>query len=154
MDLGEEMAKKIIPDIVSRFDVISVTTNINVYDCAKLMAGKNIAAIVVIDADHQLIGIVTERDLTQRVLANGLDSEKTLIRDIMTANPDSLSPDDAAADAFELMQTKGYRHLPVTENGKCVSIVSIRNLYEATKNSLEQDIIETEAFVFTERYGE
>ena len=71
----------------------------------------------------------------------------------MTANPDTLAPDDSARDALELMQTRGYRHLPVAEDGKCVSIVSIRDLYASVKEALEKDIEETQAFVFGDRYG-
>ncbi len=147
------MSKKIIPDIVSRFDIASVTGNAKVQDCARLMTDENIAALVVIDSNDKLIGIVTERDLTQRVLAPGVDSQNTIISEIMTADPDTLSPDDSAIDAFELMQTKGYRHLPITEDGKCISIVSIRDLYASVKDALEQDIKETEAFVFSDRYA-
>ena len=59
----------------------------------------------------------------------------------------------AAGDALELMQSRKYRHLPVTEDGKCVGMVSIRDLYAAVKLALEEDIKETEAFVFRDRYG-
>ena len=71
----------------------------------------------------------------------------------MTANPDVLDPKDSATDALELMLTRGYRHLPVVEDGKCVSMVSIRDLYTSVREALEQDIRDTEAFVFGDRYG-
>ena len=106
-----------------------------------------------VDDDGILIGIITERDLTQQVLAAGLDGETTKVGDVMTANPDILGPEDSAMDALELMQNRGYRHLPVVENGKCVSIVSNRDLYASIKEALEQDIRETKAFVFGDRYG-
>ena len=61
---------------------------------------------------------------------------------------------DRASDALELMLTRRYRHLPVQdENGKCIAMVSIRDLYEAVKESLEENIRETEAFVFGDRYS-
>lgn len=72
----------------------------------------------------------------------------------MTANPDTLAPSDRASDALELMLTRRYRHLPVLgEDGKCVAMVSIRDLYEAVKEGLEENIRETEAFVFGDRYS-
>lgn len=147
------MQRKIVPGIVERIDVASVVVSDTVFDAAKIMADKHIAALVVEDAQGSLIGIVTERDMTQRVLAQGLDAKTTPVADIMTERPDTLSPDDSAGDALELMQTRNYRHLPVTENGKCIAIVSIRDLYAAVKEALEQDIRETEAFVFGDRYG-
>ena len=106
-----------------------------------------------VDDDGLLIGIITERDLTRQVLAAGLDGKTMKVGDVMTANPDILAPEDSAIDALELMQTRGYRHLPVAENGKCVSIVSIRDIYASVKEALEQDIKETEAFVFGDRYS-
>ena len=100
-----------------------------------------------------MCGIVTERDLCQKVLAKSLDPDSTAVGDIMTANPDTLSPDDSAGDALELMQTRKYRHLPVVVNGKCQAVVSVRDLYSAIKESLEEDIREAEAFIFGDRYG-
>jgi len=117
------------------------------------MAEKHIAALVVVDADGNLIGILTERDLTQRVLAEGLDPNEITVGEVMTDNPDTLSADDSARDALELMQSRKYRHLPVTEDGKCIAVVSIRDLYATVKSALEEDIRETEAFVFGDRYG-
>jgi len=147
------MQGKIIPDIVERMNIASVTLGDKIVTAAKKMADAHIAALIIVDADGMLIGIITERDLTQKVLAAGKDGNTTIVGDIMTANPDTLAPDDSARDALELMQTRGYRHLPVAEDGKCVSIVSIRDLYASVKEALEKDIEETQAFVFGDRYG-
>jgi len=147
------MQQKIVPDIVERQTITSVTPEDTVFTAAAKMAEAHVAALVVIGGDNKLIGIVTERDMTQRVVAKGADPNTTPISDIMTKNPDTLSPDDSAGDALELMQTKKYRHLPVAENGVCIGMVSIRDLYAAVKSALEDDIHETEAFVFGDRYG-
>ena len=147
------MQGKIIPDIVERMNIASVTVGDTILTAAKKMADAHIAALIIVDADGMLIGIITERDLTQKVLAAGKNGNTTIVGDIMTANPDTLAPDDSARDALELMQTRGYRHLPVAEDGKCVSVVSIRDLYASVKEALEKDIEETQAFVFGDRYG-
>ena len=146
------MPRKIIPDIVKRLKMTSVTPDITVYEGARIMAKANIAALIVTDAEGKLTGILTERDLAHDVIAAGLNSNNTLISEVMTTEPDTISPDDLAIDAFELMQTRGYRHLPVTEEGICVSIVSIRDLYMSVKETLEQEIKEAEAFAFPARY--
>ncbi len=146
------MPRKIIPDIVKRLKMTSVTPDVTVYEGASIMAKANIGALIVIDEKGKLTGILTERDLAQNLIAAGLDPKNTLIHEVMTANPDTISPDDLAIDAFELMQTRGYRHLPVTEKGICVSIVSMRDLYMSVKATLEQEIKESEAFAFPERY--
>ena len=147
------MQRKIVPDIVERSSIATMTANATVQEAAKVMAGKNIAAMIVVDDDSNITGIVTERDMTQRVIAQGIDAQSTAISKIMTANPDTLSPDDSAGDALELMHSRSYRHLPVAVDGKCVAMVSIRDLYVTMKAALEEDIRETEAFVFGDRYG-
>ena len=147
------MQRKIVPNVVTRKQVATVVVEDTAFQAAKLMAVKHIAALVVVDGEGKIIGIVTERDMTQRIIAAGLDGKTTPVKNIMTENPDTLSPDDSAGDALELMQTRNYRHLPVTEDGKCIAVVSIRDLYASVKEALEEDIRETEAFVFGDRYG-
>ncbi len=147
------MQRKIVPNIVQRQSIASVLTTDSARDAAAKMADGNFAAVVVVDGKGKLIGIVTERDMSQKVVAKGWDAEATPISKIMTKNPDTLGPDDSAGDALELMQTRRYRHLPVVEDGQCVGMVSIRDLYAAVKSTLEEDIRETEAFVFGDRYG-
>lgn len=147
------MRRYIIPDIVNNQEVFSLTEATTVHEAATRMVERNVAALVVVDDDGKLAGIVTERDMTRRVLAKGLDAKATPVRDIMTRNPDTLAPDDTAREALELMRTRRYRHLPVAEDGTVVGMVSIRDLYETMKEDMETNIRETEAFVFGDRYG-
>jgi CBS domain-containing protein len=147
------MNRKIIPDIVKATNILTMQVDDTALDCAKQMAGKNVAAMIVVDSAGKIIGIVTERDLCQKILAENADAGSIKLGDIMTANPDTLAPDDSAADALELMQTRKYRHLPVVQDGKCMAVVSVRDLYSAVKEALEKEIRETEAFVFGDRYG-
>jgi CBS domain-containing protein len=147
------MQRKIVPNVVARKKVVTVVVEDTAFQAAKLMADNHIAALVVVDGESKIIGSVTERDMTQRIIAAGLDGKTTPVKHIMTGNPDTLSPEDSAGDALELMQTRNYRHLPVTEDGKCIAVVSIRDLYVSVKEALEEDIRETEAFVFGDRYG-
>ena len=147
------MHRKIIPDIVEATNVLTMTEEDSAQEAAKQMASKNVAAMIISDSAGLITGIVTERDLCQKVMAKGLDPASTSVGEIMTTNPDTLSPDDSASDALELMQTRKYRHLPVVQDGKCQAVVSVRDLYSAVKETLEEDIRETEAFVFGDRYG-
>jgi len=147
------MQRKIVPDIVKPVEVASVTAEDMVLGAAQTMRDRKIAALVVVDADGKLTGIVTERDIVFRATAEGLDPATTKIAEIMTPNPDTLAPGDSSSDALELMQTRNYRHLPVVENGKCIAVVSVRDLFNSVKESLEESIRETEAFVFGDRYG-
>ena len=147
------MHSKIIPDIVEATNVLTMTAGDSTQEAAIQMARKNVAAMIISDSAGLITGSVTERDLSQKVMAKGLDPASTAVGEIMTTNPDTLSPDDSASDALELMQTRKYRHLPVVQDGKCQAVVSVRDLYSAVKETLEEDIRETEAFVFVDRYG-
>ena len=147
------MDRKIVPEIVKKQTISSLKSENTAFEAATLMTSANIGAIVILDDDGNLSGIITERDLTRRLVGKGLDPKTTPIKDVMTENPDTLSPDDSAGDALELMQSRHFRHLPVVEDAKCVGMVSIRDLYIAAKTSLEENIRETEAFVFGDRYG-
>ncbi len=147
------MMQKIIPDVVESQDVKTVTVSESARAAAEAMVSANVSAVVVVDDNGQLIGILTERDLTRQIVAKGGNADEVNVGDVMTANPDTLDPNDSASDALELMHARGYRHLPVAVDGKCVAMVSIRDLYATMKEALEEDIRETEAFVFGDRYG-
>lgn len=148
------MQRKIIPDIVHRQEITSISRSATATQAATAMMNANTAAVIVTDPDGKLAGIVTERDVTRKVVASGTSPSSVTVEDIMTANPDTLSASDSASDALELMQTRGYRHLPVTDGeGKCIGMVSVRDLYDAVKKTLEENIRETEAFVFGDRYS-
>ena len=147
------MKRKIVPDIVKPREVISASPDDTLIDAATKMVDAHIASLVVIDAEENLVGIVTERDMTHRVVAKGLDTRTATVSEIMTENPVTLSPDDFATEALDMMHSRHFRHLPVTYGGKVICMVSIRDLFAAVKMSLEEDIQETEAFVFVDRYG-
>jgi CBS domain-containing protein len=147
------MILRIIPDIVQDQDIFALAEECSVAEAARKMLDLNIAAVVVTGKGGKLSGIVTERDLTRRVLAKGLNPDKATIGDIMTRDPDTLNPGDSAVDALELMRTRHYRHLPMVDGERVVGMVSIRDLYAAVKLKLEESIRETEAFVFGDRYG-
>ena len=97
-----------------------------VSEAAKLMAKKNVGAILVVDNEH-LVGIFTERDAVFRVIAHGRDAQATPLRAVMTANPESLDPSRSYGHALLLMQEHGFRHVPVVENGRPIGIISSRN---------------------------
>ena len=147
------MQLRIIPDIVNDQKIFGLKGDATVSEAAKQMVDRNVAAVVIVDDNQRLVGIMTERDMTRRVLAKNLDADSVKLEEVMTKNPDTLAPDDSALDALELMRTRKYRHLPVADGDKVVGMVSIRDLYAAVKIALEENIRETEAFVFGDRYG-
>jgi len=98
----------------------------SVFKAAGLMAAKNAGAILVVE-DGQLIGIFTERDMLVRVVARGLDARATRLADVMTRAPHTIDADKPFGYALLVMHQKGFRHLPVVNDGKLIGIVSSRS---------------------------
>ncbi len=147
---------KIIPDIVHDQTITAVPMDMTVRAAAQLMAERNIAAVMITRDDGQtLAGIMTERDITTRVVARGLDAAATKVGDVMTRDPDILAPDDEPAHALSMMRTHNYRHLPVCEaDRKVVAMVSVRDLYAFVQTELESDIKSRDHYIFGEAYGQ
>lgn len=146
------MQRRIVPHIVRDQTLTTIDAGVSVAEAARLMADRTIGALLVTAGDR-LSGIVTERDVLFKVVAAGRTPAETPVADIMTANPDTVSPDSPAYDALERMHTRGYRHLPVVDGDRLVGIVSIRDLYAAVKVELEEGIQEREAFIAGSGYG-
>ena len=141
------MALRIIPDIVENQRICDLLETSSAFDAARLMAERNVGAVVISDESCRLVGIVTERDIVQKVSAAGLDLKKITLARIMTRNPDTLSPDDSPSDALERMQEHHYRHLPVLEGEHVVGMVSVRDLYAAAMNTMQKSLAANEDFL-------
>ncbi len=146
------MIRKIVPDVISGQALQRVTPRDTARAAAKLMREKKIAAVLVMEGER-LVGIITERDMTSRVVAAGLNPETTSCAEIMTAGPDTLAPDDTASDALAMMRERNYRHLPVVTGDRVVGMVSVRDLYAVYKTELEEDLKDRNAFIYGESYG-
>jgi len=100
--------------------------NTSVMDAAQQMHARHVRAVLVIDGDANLVGIFTERDAISRVLATGRDPVATKLADVMTNNPETITPQQTAAEVLRLMKELHVRHLPVVDDDKTVGIV-VRN---------------------------
>lgn len=146
------MVRKIVPDVISDQTLYKVSPRDTVRHAARLMRDRKIAAVLVMDG-AKLVGIVTERDMTVRVVAAGIDPDAAVIGDVMTADPDTLAPTDTASDAIRMMRSHNYRHLPVVDGTQVVGMVSVRDLYAVYNGELEQDLRDRNAYIYGESYG-
>ena len=105
----------------------SVAPDATVFDAIRLMAEKNIGALLVL-ADDRLAGIFTERDYTRKVALMGKTSKETRVREVIAREMVTVSPDDSVEECMRLMTEKRVRHLPVVEGLAVVGIVSIGDL--------------------------
>ena len=106
-------------------DLLTVEAEMPVVTVAQRMAERNVGAVLVLE-DGRLAGIMTERDL-MRAVARGLRDD-AIVGECMTADPETIAPDDTIEHAAVMMIHGGYRHLPVIDGDDVVGVLSIRDL--------------------------
>jgi CBS domain-containing protein len=107
--------------------VWSISPNTTVFEAIQLMADKNVGAVLVIEND-KLVGIVSERDYTRKVVLKGKSSKTTPVKDILSSRVIHVSPSHTVEECMRLMTDHHIRHLPVLEGDKIVGLVSIGDL--------------------------
>jgi CBS domain-containing protein len=105
----------------------SVGPDTAVTECVRTMTAEKIGALIVMDGER-LIGIFTERDALNKVLAAGLDPVSTKVSEVMTKDPYCVPPTTNVGEAMELVTKRRFRHLPVVENGKVLAVLSSGDL--------------------------
>src|SRR6478735_2975312 len=121
------MDERTVFQSISRKHVISLSPQATVRDAACVMTRASCGSVLIMDPPDILLGILTERDLMTRVLAKGLDPERTKTRDVMTPNPICIPPETPVSDAVCLMLERGFRHLPLVAGKKGLGVFSIRD---------------------------
>jgi CBS domain-containing protein len=129
-----------VRQMMEREPLLTVTPQSTVTEAARLMAGSQVGAVVVVDAGH-CVGIFTEHDAVARVLAPGCDPGTTALAQVMTQSPMTISPDHTFGQALHLMHAHGFRQLPVVEDEHPIGIVCAR---DAMDPELEEFICEAQ----------
>jgi CBS domain-containing protein len=106
--------------------LVTAAPEMSVSDAARAMARVGAGAVLVVH-EGVLQGIFTERDLVYRVVARGLDPVATPLAQVMTPSPRTLGPEHPFGMALALMHKKGFRHVPVVQDGRPLGIVFARN---------------------------
>jgi CBS domain-containing protein len=126
--------------------VWSVHPDETVYDAIKMMADKDVGALVVLDAS-KIVGIVTERDYARNVFLKGRVSPQTLVGEIMARNVICVEPDKSIEECMAIMTAKRVRHLPVIGGGELLGIVSIGDLVKSIISDREFEIEQLEHYI-------
>ena len=124
---------------VNGADVATVRPDATIADAAKLLKERNIGALVVTTEDGRLAGILSERDLVRGLPEHGADLLALKVKDRMTAEVTTCTPDDRVDDIMKLMTDGRFRHLPVVEEGKLAGIVSIGDVVKSRLEELESE---------------
>ncbi|MEE9551226.1 MAG: CBS domain-containing protein [Candidatus Binatia bacterium] len=124
----------------------SVTPDTAVFDALKLMAEKNIGALLVLEGDV-LVGFLSERDYARKVILKGKSSKDTPVKEIMSEKVMYVEPEQTVEECMALMTDKRVRHLPVFEGDKLIGIISIGDVVKAIISEQEFIIEQLEHYI-------
>jgi CBS domain-containing protein len=111
-------------------DVLSITPEATVYEALKLMADKNVGALIVLDGEN-VAGIISERDYARKVILHGKSSREMQVGEIMTSKVYYMRPEQNLQECMAQMTDRHVRHLPILEEGRLVGIISIGDVVKA-----------------------
>lgn len=121
-----------VRDILSAKDrkIHFISPKATVYKALEKMSENEIGALVVME-NKKVVGIISERDYARKIILQGKTSKETLVKEIMSSDLFSVTPDTSVEDAMVMMTGKHVRHLPVFEKNKFVGIISIGDVVKA-----------------------
>jgi CBS domain-containing protein len=127
-------------------DIWSIPSDATVYSAMKMMADKDVGALLVMD-NEQFVGMVSERDYARKVILMGRSSKDTLVREILTEPLITIRPDCSVDEAMRLITTHRIRHLPIVCDGAVQGIISIGDLVQWIAFAQDQTIEELEHYI-------
>ena len=136
------MPNRTLRQVITGQTLVTARRDTSVRAAAVAMAEQSVGAILVVDDSGRLIGLFTERDVLNRVVARGLDPDKTLLASVMTDKLQTATPDKTLGHALHLMFEGGFRHVPVVEDGRPVGMVSARNALGLEIHQFEKELKE------------
>ncbi len=105
---------------------------------AKIMADNLVGSVIVMEGES-LVGIFTERDLLNRVVAKALDPQKTLLSQVMSKNVTTIPVSETVEGCFQKMEETKCRHIPVVDGDKVIGVVTMRNILEWLTDEIKEE---------------
>lgn len=127
-------------------NVWSITPEATVLEAIQMMADKNIGALLVI-REGQLLGVLSERDYTRKIVLKGRSSKDTPVRDILSGRVVSVGPDHTVDECLRLMTEHRIRHLPVMDGVKILGVISIGDLVNSIISAQSSTIQQLETYI-------
>jgi CBS domain-containing protein len=126
--------------------VWSVSPATIVYHALKVMAEKDVGALLVLEAD-ELKGIFSERDYARKVILEGKSSREIAVKEIMSPEVITVGPQQSVEECMRLMTDKRVRHLPVVDGGRVIGVISIGDVVKAIISEREFMIKQLENYI-------
>ncbi len=127
-------------------DIWTISPDDSVYEALRLMADRNVGALIVVDA-NRMVGIFSERDYARKVVLQGKFSRDTPVSDIMTREVFSVTPDHSIRECMAVMTQGRFRHLPVLMGDELVGVISIGDVVKAILSEQDFMISQLENFI-------
>lgn len=128
-------------------DVARVAPTATIAEVAQMLAARRIGAVLVMDTAHQVLGIVSERDIVGSLAEHGSRTLEMTAAQLMTRSIKVAHAATTVAEATEMMTTGRFRHLPVMDDNRLLGIVSIGDIVKARLSQQEQEVDSLKAYV-------
>ena len=135
------MPQRPISQIIGKQKIFTAAPETSVYQAAKQMKEIGLGTVMVVE-NGLLVGIFTERDVLYRVVAERRDPETTMLSEVMTRNPLTISSAKPFGHALHMMFEGGFRHVPVVEQGKPVGMISARDALGLELVEFESELVD------------
>jgi CBS domain-containing protein len=127
-------------------DIISISPRATVYQAIEEMSQREVGALLVL-SDEELVGIISERDYARKVILKGRSSKETLVHEIMTPAPITVTLAQTVDECMRIVTDKHVRHLPVVDEGVLKGMISIGDLVKAIISSQSDTIDQLHSYI-------
>ena len=128
-------------------EIFSVSPEASVFEAIELMDSKNVGALIVMENDR-LVGMISERDYTRKIVLRGKRSRETLVREIMSTELTVAHPHEPVEQCLRLMTENRIRHLPVMDADKLRGVISIGDLVKFVISAQNATITHLENYIY------
>ncbi len=132
------LSEKRVTEIMTKAPIDTIESNLTAADVARIMKERSRACLIVVD-NGKAVGIITERDMVRRVIAEGRSPPTTKVSDIMSSPIATVGTQATVSDVTKLLSKTRLRRAPVVENGKIVGIVSVTDIIRAVAAESDKD---------------
>lgn len=119
-------------------DVVTVSPEESIQSVARTMRKKRIGSVIVTEGD-KIVGVFTERDLANKIVPDGVDAANTPVSEHMTRQPRMVDREEPIEKVFELLSLRRFRHVPITDGGKPVGMVSLSDFAGVLREVFEEE---------------